>query len=153
MHALETRIPAPVVALAAGAAMKLYTRGAGVRIDPSMLRMHVGVGLSQLSAVIAIAALAELWWARTTINPLDPSRASRLVTGGMFRWSRNPMYLSLLLLLVAYAIRLDSWLVWLGPALFVAYVTRFQILPEERVLSAKFGNAYHDYLKRTRRWL
>ncbi len=153
MHTLETRIPAPVVALAAGAAMKLYTRGAGVRIDPSLLRMHLGVGLSQLSALIAIAALAGLWWARTTINPLDPSRASRLVTGGMFRWSRNPMYLSLLLLLVAYAIRLDSWLVWLGPALFFAYVTRFQILPEERVLSAKFGNAYHDYLRRTRRWL
>lgn len=153
VHALETKIPAPIVALTAGAAMKLYSRGAELRIDPSMLRMQLGVGLAQLSALIALAAFAGLWWARTTINPLDPSRASRLVTGGMFRWSRNPLYLSLLLLLVAYAIRIDSWAVWLGPALFAAYVTRFQILPEERVLRAKFGMAYQAYLARTRRWL
>lgn len=153
VHSLETKIPAPFIALTAGAAMKFYARSAGIRIDPSQLRMHTGVGLSQLSAVIALAALSGLWWARTTINPLDPARASRLVTGGVFRWSRNPMYLSLLLLLVAYAVRIDSWAVWLGPVLYLAYVTRFQILPEERVLTQKFGTPYQDYLKRTRRWI
>lgn len=93
------------------------------------------------------------WRVRTTINPLDPGKASYLVTNGIFRMSRNPMYLSLLLLLVAYAIRLDSLTIWLGPLIFAAYVTRFQILPEERALAEKFGEAYLDYKHRTRRWI
>ena len=87
------------------------------------------------------------------MNPLEPANAANLVTGGVFRLSRNPMYLSLLLLLVAYAVRLDAPAVWLGPIVFVAYVTRFQIHPEERALEAKFGPAYLQYQLRTRRWL
>jgi protein-S-isoprenylcysteine O-methyltransferase Ste14 len=63
------------------------------------------------------------------------------------------MYLSLLLLLIAYAVRLGSWVEWLGPALFATYVTRFQIIPEERILAAKFGAAFVAYKSRTRRWI
>ena len=133
--------------------MKLYARSSQVGFDPSALRMYVGVGLSQLSAAVVLAAVAALWHARTTMNPLDPTRTTSLVTHGIFRLSRNPMYLSLLLLLVAYAIRMDSSLIWLGPTCFAAYVTRFQIVPEERILTAKFGQAYLGYVARTRRWL
>lgn len=150
---LETRIPAPVIALLLGALMKLYALLAPVPIDTSPLLAEVGIRLSQLSAALALVAFASFRLARTTINPLDPSRASTLVTGGIFRLSRNPMYLSLLLLLVAYAVRLDSWVEWLGPVLFAAYVTRFQIIPEERILAVKFGEAYAAYRHRTRRWL
>lgn len=133
--------------------MKLYARCLGVSIDPSALRMHVGLTVAQASAVLVLAAVSALWRARTTINPLDPTKTTALVTRGIFRLSRNPMYLSLLLLLVAYAIRLDSLTVWLGPMTFFAYVTRFQIVPEERVLSAKFGPAFLQYKSRTRRWI
>ena len=104
-------------------------------------------------ALIEVAALVTLWRSRTTINPVHPERARRLVTGGIYRVSRNPMYLSLLLLLAAYALRLDAWAAWLGPLGFWAYVTRFQILPEERVLADKFGPDYRRYRERTRRWL
>lgn len=150
---LETKIPAPIIAAMLGAAMKLYALKFGVAIDPTRLRMLVGVGLSQASAVLALTAAATLWHARTTINPLDPGKTRQLVTGGVFRLSRNPIYLSLLMLLLAYAIRLDSPAVWLAPVAFVAYVTRFQIQPEERVLQAKFGEAFLAYRRRTRRWL
>jgi protein-S-isoprenylcysteine O-methyltransferase Ste14 len=150
---LETRVPAPVVALLLGALMKLYALLAPVPIDTSPLWAEVGIRLSQLSAALALVAFASFRVARTTINPLDPARASTLVTGGIFRLSRNPMYLSLLLLLVAYAVRLDSWVEWLGPVLFAVYVTRFQIIPEERILAVKFGEAYAAYRNRTRRWL
>lgn len=136
-----------------GVLMKWYAHLGNIRMDPSTIRMEIGVGLSQLSIVIALMAMACFWHVRTTINPLTPSKASSLVTNGIFRISRNPMYLSLLLLLVAYAIRLDSLAVWLGPLIFVAYVTRFQILPEERVLAEKFGEAYLAYKHRTRRWI
>jgi len=153
MRNLETKIPAPVIAIAAGGIMKLYALTAQVSIDTSPLLAEVGIRLAQLSAVIAILAFASFRLAKTTINPLDPSRASALVTVGIFRITRNPMYLSLLLLLIAYAVRLGSWGEWLGPALFAAYVTRFQIIPEERILAVKFGAAYLAYRSRTRRWI
>lgn len=152
-HALETRIPAPIVAAVLGGAMKAYVLGAGLVVDPTPLRMHVGVALAQLSAVVVLAAVAALWRARTTINPLDPARARALVTGGAFRFTRNPMYLSLLLLLVGYATRIESILVWLAPVAFAAYVTRFQIIPEERILQDKFGAAFAAYRAGTRRWI
>ena len=153
LRSLETRIPAPVVAAIAGALMKLYALAAGVAMDPAAWRMLTGVALAQASAGVVLAALASMVHARTTINPFAPARASSLVTGGVFRLSRNPMYLSLLLLLAGYAVRLDSPLAWLGPLGFVLYVNRFQIAPEERALRAKFGDAYLRYQERTRRWL
>lgn len=153
MQHLETKIPAPVVAIIIGGTMKLYACTADVSIDASPALAAVGIGLAQLSAVIALVAIATFRRVRTTIDPFHPSRASALVTGGIFRITRNPMYLSLLLLLIAYAVRLDSWAEWLGPAFFAAYVTRFQIIPEERILAVKFGASFLDYKSRTRRWI
>lgn len=153
MPRLTANIPAPVVAIIAGGVMKLYADAAGIPLDASLLRAEVGTLIGQLSAVIALLALLSFGLARTTINPLHPSRASTLVTGGIFRITRNPLCLSLLLLLVSYAVRLDSWVVWLGPAMFAAYITRFQIIPEEAVLAAKFGAAFQDYKRQTRRWI
>jgi protein-S-isoprenylcysteine O-methyltransferase Ste14 len=153
MQTLKTRIPPPVVAVAIGGIMKLYAYVAAVHIDASPLVVDLGVALSQVSAAIALMALASFGLARTTINPLEPSRASTLVTGGIFRITRNPLCLSLLLLLIAYAVRLGSWAEWLGPVLFVAYVTHFQIIPEEEILAQKFGADFLAYKSRTRRWL
>ncbi len=153
MKNLETKIPAPVVAIAVGGSMKLYALTAHVTIDTSRVLAELGIRLSQLSAVIALLAFTSFWFARTSINPLDPSRASVLVTSGIFRFTRNPIYLSLLLLLIAYAVRLGSWVEWLGPVLFATYVTRFQIIPEERMLAEKFGAAFLAYKSRTRRWI
>ena len=153
MRSLETKLPAPLLAAFVGASMKFYATAWGIVIDPTPWRMQVGVGIAVISGLLALVATATLWRARTTLNPYQPARAASLVTGGVFRLSRNPLYLSLLLLLVAYAIRLDSPAVWLAPVLFLAYVTRFQIRPEERALEAKFGQAYQQYRMRTRRWL
>lgn len=153
MQALKTTIPAPVVAIAVGGSMKLYALVAQVPIDASPLLAEVAMYLAQLSAAIFLLALVSFGLAKTTINPLDPSRASTLVTGGIFRLTRNPMCLSLLLLLVSYALRLDSWVEWLGPVIFAAYITRFQIIPEERTLAEKFGAAFHAYKDKTRRWI
>lgn len=153
MPRLTTNIPAPIVAIIAGGMMKLYADAVGIPLDGSPLRATVGILIGQLSAVIALLALLSFGLARTTINPLDPSRASTLVTNGVFRITRNPLCLSLLLLLVSYAVRLDSWIVWLGPVSYAIYITRFQIIPEEAVLAAKFGAAFQNYKQRTRRWI
>jgi len=91
--------------------------------------------------------------ARTTPNPFKPQNASSLVTTGVYRFTRNPMYLALLLVLLGWATFLCSAFALLGPVAFVPYIARFQIAPEERVLLAKFGAAYSEYLARVRRWL
>ncbi len=153
MRFLETRIPAPFVAVAIAVGMWCLPREQAMTDVVESLRLAT-IDLSMnLSAVVALAAFLTFWRARTTINPLQPERASVLVTHGIYRFTRNPMYLSLLLLLVAYASHLGSWVAFAGPTAYVAYITRFQILPEERVLAAKFGDEFAAYKRRVRRWI
>lgn len=153
MRFLETRIPAPFVAIAIAAGMWLLPRAQALPDAIDVLRLAT-IDLSMnLSAVVALAAFASFWKARTTINPIKPDRASVLVTHGIYRFTRNPMYLSLLLLLVAYAGELGSWVAFAGPAAYVAYITRFQIVPEERILASKFGDEFAAYKRRVRRWI
>jgi protein-S-isoprenylcysteine O-methyltransferase Ste14 len=119
---------------------------AETRIGASILIALVGVAFD-------IAALLAFRKASTTINPLRPEKSSALVTGGVYRLSRNPMYVGLLLFLVAWAAYLASPLALAGPVSFVLYIQRFQILPEERILAAIFGGEYDAYRARVRRWL
>jgi protein-S-isoprenylcysteine O-methyltransferase Ste14 len=153
MSAFETKVPAPLVALIAGAGMFAYARVTYLSGNDSELRIALAVALAQVSAFIALAAFAAFWRHRTTLDPFRPQRARALVTRGIFRFSRNPMYLSLLLLLAAYAVRLGAWASWAGPLAFGLYVTRYQIVPEERALEDLFGDSYRAYKRQTRRWL
>jgi len=91
--------------------------------------------------------------ARTTINPFKPERASAMVIRGVYRISRNPMYVGLALLLLAWAVYLSALLPFAGPVIFALYITRFQIKPEERALLAKFGPAFAQYMSSVRRWV
>jgi len=98
------------------------------------------------------AALRDFRKAGTTVNPLDPSQASTLVNEGIFRRSRNPMYLGMLVILAA-------WGIWLGNVfnigaliLFVWFITTFQIKPEEEALARIFGEPYETYRNNVRRW-
>lgn len=88
----------------------------------------------------------------TKVTPLHPEQASALVTGGLYRLSRNPMYLGLLCWTMALACYLGGLLVWLGPLLLWGWLSRWQIVPEERALQARFGDGYADYCRRVRRW-
>lgn len=91
---------------------------------------------------------------KTTINPLTPHKSTVLVTEGVFRVTRNPMYLGLALVLTAWGLWLHSLLpVLLGPTLFVLYITRFQIKPEEEMMLKLFGESYRNYVRAVRRWI
>ena len=100
-----------------------------------------------------IAGIWSFRKVRTTVNPLNPSEATHFVSEGIYKLSRNPMYVGLACCLVSWAIWLSYLLPWLGVLLFVAYMTRFQIIPEERVLRQKFGDEYQNYCLKVRRWL
>jgi protein-S-isoprenylcysteine O-methyltransferase Ste14 len=109
--------------------------------------------LAALGVGVAIAGLAAFRRARTTVNPLKPEEASRLVVSGVYRLTRNPMYLGFLLLLLAWAIFLGNLGALLVIAVFVVYMNLFQIAPEERALAARFGAEFDAYRRRVRRWI
>jgi len=102
---------------------------------------------------IAVAAVTRFRHARTTVNPMDPSKATQLVNDGVFRMSRNPMYLGLVLLLVGWAIWLRSASPWVIPPLFALVITRIQIIPEERALERLFGPQFIAYRRSVPRWI
>jgi protein-S-isoprenylcysteine O-methyltransferase Ste14 len=91
--------------------------------------------------------------ARTTLNPLRPEKTRSLVTEGVYRFSRNPMYVGMLLILLAGVVFLAAPLTVLGPLTFFLYVERLQITPEERAMSKLFGAEFDAYRARVRRWL
>lgn len=150
---LDNRIPPPVLALATGACMALAAGASGPPVIASTLRM-IGIVLAVGSAArFGLPAFTAFRRAGTTINPIAIDRASVLVTSGIYRRSRNPMYVALTSLLVALAFGLGNPWTLAGPALFALYLRQFQILPEERVMAAKFGPAYADYCRTVRRWI
>ena len=153
MKSLENRIPPPfltmLVALAMwGASYIAPPFALGATAHYALVGVFLVVG--GLSGFPAFAAFAR---AKTTIDPVHIDRASSLVTSGVYRFTRNPMYVGLTSLLLSWASYLASPWLLLGPLFFVLFMTRFQILPEERMMAAKFGAAYTDYWRSVRRWL
>jgi len=150
---LELRIPPPVVVVIFAIAMWLvaiFLPGFGFWVAGSWI---FALALAFAGFVVAMMGADQFKKAQTTRDPTKPENASSLVTTGIFRRSRNPMYLGLLLLLTGWAIYLSNILNVVLLAGFVAYMTRFQIKPEERVLFEKFGADYQTYRQQVRRWL
>ena len=114
---------------------------------------RLGVLPAAVGIAIAVAAISRFNRARTTVDPMDPSKASHLVTSGIFRFTRNPIYVGMLLLLIGWAVGLGTASPWLVPPIFVLVMTLAQIIPEERALEALFGDHYLAYRGRVPRWI
>jgi protein-S-isoprenylcysteine O-methyltransferase Ste14 len=153
MRWLELKIPPPVVALLCGfGAWQLCAAVPGLAFDwPG--RIAIAVLVASVGVSFDVVSILRFLAARTTVNPLTPDKSERLVTDGLYRRTRNPMYVGLLLILCGLALYLGHPLALTAPAVFAAYITRFQIIPEERMLAAKFGAEYDDYRAAVRRWL
>jgi len=153
MKALEHKIPPPVVAVAVGLIMwGLSMLGVGA-LPRGQLSTGVAIAIALLGVAAAVFGNISFRRAKTTVNPFKPETASSLVTSGIYRVTRNPMYLGMLLVLVGWAVFLANGLAVIAIALFPAYITRFQIKPEERALTALFGEQYASYSSRVRRWI
>lgn len=109
--------------------------------------------LIAVGAAIALSSALLFVRKSTSLNPLAPETASKLVVSGLFRYSRNPMYLGMLFSLVGWAVLHATLTGFVPVILFVAVMTYGQILPEERVLARLFADDYLKYKKRVRRWL
>jgi protein-S-isoprenylcysteine O-methyltransferase Ste14 len=109
--------------------------------------------LAIVGATIACAGVLAFRRAQTTVNPTSPESSSSVVSDGIYGYSRNPMYVGFFLWLLAVAALLGNVLALLWLPLFVSYINRYQIVPEERALHAHFGAEYSAYLARVRRWI
>lgn len=149
----DNRIPPPLVAALAAAGMwAISAHGPQFSLDPMLKYALIGL-LLVIGICFNVLGIHAFRASRTTINPLKPERSTSLVAGGIYRITRNPMYVGMALLLLAWAVHLSALLPLAGVVLFVFYMTRFQIRPEERALERIFGEQYRAYCARVRRWL
>jgi len=153
MSALELKIPPPLVAAVTALLMWLVSRIAPVVRYEIPARNAVALGFVAAGLVIGISGVVTFWRAKTTVNPLKPQSTSSLVSWGIYRVTRNPMYLGFLLALSGWAASLASPIALLLLPGFVLYIHLFQIVPEERALTSLFGDEFLAYKSRSRRWL
>lgn len=146
-------IPPPVALGLFGAAAWWAAGAAPALAFDFMLRLPLSWALAGLGALFLATGISTILLARTTVNPLTPGSASRLVTYGVYSISRNPIYVGDVFLLAAWGFRLGNFAALAFPPLLVYWLDRFQIAPEEAALKAKFGTEFEGYVKRVRRWL
>ena len=147
---LSLKIP-PLILLAlfAGLASALAQFDGGLLPAPVIIPM----ALIALAAVFLLPAVAGFARAGTTVDPRTPEESTQLVTSGLYRLSRNPMYVAFVLLMLAGALYLQSALALLATGLYAVWLHIWQIRPEEKALAARFGEQFHAYCRETRRWL
>ena len=150
---MKLRIPPPFLMLLSALVMWMLNRWLPIMHWITPPWNWIGAISAVVGIVTMIAAFVRFHQARTTINPMDPGKASKLVTGGIFRFTRNPMYLGLALLLIGWAVALGSASPCVIPPLFVVLITAVQILPEEQALDRLFGSEFQRYRARVPRWI
>lgn len=150
---LELRVPPLAVLLIAGVLMGLSALWTPPLAWSPAIRILSGATIAAIGILIAIFGVVAFRRARTTVNPMRPDGASSLVASGIYNYTRNPMYLGMLLVLIGWAAYLARpWALAVLPV-FVIYMNRFQIGPEERVLEGIFGAEFDAYRSRVRRWM
>jgi protein-S-isoprenylcysteine O-methyltransferase Ste14 len=153
MSKLDLKIsPVLLTLLWAGLMAWIAARTPGVGLPPA-LRLAAGLVFLAASAAIGLAGVREFRRAKTTVNPFRPRNAGALVDSGIFARSRNPMYLALLMALIGWGLYLGNLFALASTILYVAYLNRFQIRPEEHTLEELFGSEFTAYRKRVRRWI
>jgi protein-S-isoprenylcysteine O-methyltransferase Ste14 len=153
MNTLELKVPPLALGLLTAAAMWSASIVAPVLTWQLPYRQITALLFVVAGGVVAVLGVVAFRRARTTVNPTKPQSTSSLVSSGIYRFSRNPMYLGFVLALVGVAALLSNAVSLVFIPAFVLYMNRFQIKPEERTLSAMFGQEFTAYTQRVRRWI
>lgn len=153
MNQLENKIPPPIVMAIFGLLIWLCRDFGPILPLENGLRYFLCGAFVAAALTLDISAFLEFKKFKTTINPLKPENASNIVQSGAFGKTRNPMYLGMVILLIGWSFFNGALVGYVLVFLFWAFINRFQIIPEERALSAKFGDEYLDYQTKVRRWI
>ena len=148
---LDKRVPPPIVTLIFAAI--IYLSAEYFYQFYFFYQVIVSFIVALIGICILSVAIVQFKQFKTTVNPLKPESASVLVTSGIYKFSRNPMYLGMLLLIIGLWINTGAILGFIILPSYVAYLSYFQILPEERAMKAVFSGDYEVYCQQVRRWL
>lgn len=152
-HPIELKAPPAALGVIA-AALMWAASSATPAFDFTFPAGYVSaITLALIGALTCLSGVASFRRAKTTVNPMKPDSTSSLVVSGIYSYTRNPMYLGFLLVLLGWGAFLSNLLALLALPAFVLYMNRFQIAPEERVLASLFADDYAEYGARVRRWL
>ncbi|MEM7485947.1 MAG: isoprenylcysteine carboxylmethyltransferase family protein [Bacteroidota bacterium] len=149
---MKLKVIPPLVLLVFGGLMYLLYRFLPVGHFDFFGREQLAIFLCSLAVLIMLIALLQFIKVKTTTNPINLTKTNSLVTNGIFKYTRNPMYLAMLLILIAFGLKLGNAFNTLLAAGFVYYINHFQIKREEKALTDLFGKRYKVYCKETRRW-
>ncbi|MCC7311343.1 MAG: isoprenylcysteine carboxylmethyltransferase family protein [Sulfuritalea sp.] len=150
---LELRFPPLALTLAFAALMVAADRMAPALALTGRHGHVAGTAILLIGGLVCLVGVIQFRAHATTVDPMAPDRSSALVTTGIYHHTRNPMYLGFAVMLIGVGTILGSLPALALLPLFVIYLTRFQIVPEERILAGKFGAPYFAYLARVPRWL
>jgi protein-S-isoprenylcysteine O-methyltransferase Ste14 len=156
MHVLALKVPPLAVGLLIAAIMWLAAWATPTLRFVFPARSFFSVAFVVTGGVISGLGIASFRRAKTTVNPMKPDSSSSLVmsgVAGIYTYTRNPMYLGFLFILVGWAIFLSNVLAFFLLPGFILYMNRFQIEPEEKALASRFGEVFVSYASRVRRWL
>lgn len=150
---MKLKIPPPIQTLIAALLMWAIDRVIPINTLDEQLKWPI-IGFFSLSAtIVLLLAVFGFSQHKTTVNPLKPEKASSLVIEGIYKYSRNPMYLGMACYLIAWMAWLQNPSVVIAFILYIGYITHFQIKPEEAALETKFGEEFSRYQKSVRRWI
>jgi len=148
---MNNKIPPPIVTLTFGLFI-YFSRPFFPEFNNELLSTVSGLSLL-IGIGVLVSAVASFRKQKTTVNPLDIEKASSLVISGVFKYSRNPMYLGMVFILLSIALKFNLIGGIILTLLFAIFITRFQIIPEEVVMEKLFKEEFDSYKKKTRRWL
>ena len=150
LQKLRVWLPPPLILL-------LFLIADALTAIPRFTFGAVTIVISALLASVSLAMILHTAWQmrkkRTTLNPLHAEKSTTFVTGGCYAWSRNPIYLGMSGLQLAFALYVGSLIGILAAPLFMLVVARLHIDFEEEQLRKHFGLEWKRYEQRVRRWL
>ena len=153
MNALALKVPPVAQVIITAAAMYGVSKMVPALTFSLNGSTALAVGLGVMGMSLGVMGVTQFRKAQTTPNPQALEKVSSLVTSGIYQYSRNPMYLGLVLILLGWAFYLSHFLSFVLLPVFILYMTRFQIQPEEEMMARKFGKTYQAYLNKVRRWI
>jgi len=116
-------------------------------------RQIVSVIILIIGLIVIVSPVVDFIKSKTTVNPVKFKNVNRLVTTGIYRYSRNPMYLGMILIIISTTVYYLNFLSVFSPLIFYIWINKFQINREEIFLEDKFGSEYLEYKSKTRRWI
>ncbi len=152
---MTNKIPPPIVAIVTAFLMWVISKliPVGLFDLPMGLQVWVSVFFAFTGITLMLTGVFAFRKSKTTLNPFEPEQASSLILTGIYQKTRNPMYLGMLLILFGWAIFLGNAAAFLVLPVFIIFMNKFQILPEEKALQKLFGQEFSDYLLNVRRWI